>query len=92
MAGVQSYLHERVTGMSIIKSFTLEKHEQTIFDETNGEFLNKAFDHSRWNAKSFAVVNTITDMAPLIVIGYAGYQYLNDALNNRCYRCVLCLY
>lgn len=81
LAGVQSYLHERVAGMSIIKSFTLEKHEQKIFDETNGEFLNKALDHSRWNAKSFAVVNTITDMAPLIVIGYAGYQYLNDGLS-----------
>lgn len=81
LAGVQSYLHERVAGMSIIKSFTLEKHEQKIFDETNGEFLNKALDHSRWNAKSFAVVNTITDMAPLIVIGYAGYQYLQEDLS-----------
>lgn len=80
LAGVQSYLHERVAGMSIIKSFTLEKHEQQIFDETNGEFLNKALAHSRWNAKSFAVVNTITDMAPLIVIGFAGYQFLNDQL------------
>ena len=81
LAGVQSYLHERVAGMSIIKSFTLEKHEQKIFDETNGEFLNKALNHSRWNAKSFAVVNTITDMAPLIVIGYAGYQYLQGGLS-----------
>ncbi|EKB45505.1 Putative multidrug export ATP-binding/permease protein [Solibacillus isronensis B3W22] len=81
LAGVQSYLHERVAGMSIIKSFTLEKHEQKIFDETNGEFLNKALDHSRWNAKSFAVVNTITDMAPLIVIGYAGYQFLQGDLS-----------
>lgn len=81
LAGVQSYLHERVAGMSIIKSFTLEKHEQSIFDETNGEFLDKALDHSRWNAKSFAVVNTITDMAPLIVIGYAGYQFLQGDLS-----------
>ncbi|MER1957607.1 MAG: ABC transporter ATP-binding protein [Solibacillus sp.] len=80
LAGVQSYLHERVAGMSIIKSFTLEKHEQKIFDETNGEFLDKALAHSRWNAKSFAVVNTITEMAPLIVVGYAGYLYLNEGL------------
>ncbi|WP_431027970.1 ABC transporter ATP-binding protein [Lysinibacillus sp. LZ02] len=81
LAGVQSYLHERVTGMSIIKSFTLEKHEQAIFDETNGEFLNKALNHSRWNAKSFAVVNTITDIAPLLVIAYAGYQVIHDNLS-----------
>lgn len=81
LAGVQSYLHERVAGMSIIKSFTLEKHEQKIFDEANGEFLEKALDQTKWNAKSFAVVNTITDVAPLLVIAYAGYQVINDALS-----------
>ncbi|MFC9541286.1 ABC transporter ATP-binding protein [Lysinibacillus sp. NPDC056959] len=81
LAGVQSYLHERVAGMSIIKSFTLEKHEQKLFDEANGEFLEKALDHTRWNAKSFAVVNTITDVAPLLVIAYAGYQVINGPLS-----------
>jgi len=81
LAGVQSYLHERVAGMSIIKSFTLEKHEQKLFDEANGEFLEKALDHTRWNAKSFAVVNTITDVAPLLVIAYAGYQVINGDLS-----------
>ena len=80
LAGVQSYLHERVQGMSIIKSFTLEKHEQTIFDKANGEFLDKAVDHTKWNAKAFAVVNTITDVAPLLVIAYAGYQVINGNL------------
>lgn len=76
LAGVQSYLHERVQGMSVIKSFALEKNEQAIFDEANGEFLDKAVDHTRWNAKAFAVVNTITDVAPLLVIAYAGYQVI----------------
>ncbi len=81
LAGVQSYLHERVAGMSIIKSFTLEKHEQTLFDEANGEFLEKALDQTKWNAKSFAVVNTITDVAPLLVIAYAGYEVINGTLS-----------
>ncbi|MFJ7408806.1 MULTISPECIES: ABC transporter ATP-binding protein [unclassified Lysinibacillus] len=80
LAGVQSYLHERVAGMSIIKSFTLEKHEQKLFNEANGEFLEKALDQTKWNAKSFAVVNTITDVAPLLVIAYAGYQVINGQL------------
>ena len=80
LAGVQSYLHERVAGMSIIKSFALEQHEQKIFDETNGEFKKAALDHTKWNAKSFAVVNTITDVAPLLVIGYAGYQVIHGNL------------
>jgi len=80
LAGVQSYLHERVQGMSIIKSFTLEKHEQDVFAETNGNFLNKAIEHTRWNAKTFAVVNTITGIAPLIVVGYAGFQVIHGNL------------
>lgn len=80
LAGVQSYLHERVSGMSIIKSFTLEKHEQTIFDNTNDEFLEKSLNQTRWNAKSFAVVNTITDIAPLLVIAYAGYEVIQGNL------------
>lgn len=81
LAGVQSYLHERVQGMSIIKSFTLEKHEQSVFADTNGNFLNKALEHTRWNAKTFAVVNTITGIAPLIVVGYAGFQVIHGNLS-----------
>ncbi|MDJ0332152.1 ABC transporter ATP-binding protein [Planococcus sp. S3-L1] len=80
LANVQSYLHERVQGMSIIKSFALEKHEQKIFNDTNNQFLEKAIDHTKWNAKAFAVVNTITDVAPLLVIGYAGYQVIEGNL------------
>ena len=81
LADVQSYLHERVSGVSVIKSFALEDVEQERFNETNGNFLDKAIDHTRWNAKAFAVVNTITDVAPLLVIGYAGYQVINGNLS-----------
>ena len=81
LAHVQSYLHERVSGISIIKSFTLEKHEQKIFDKENSQFLDAALDHTKWNAKSFAVVNTITDIAPLLVIGYAGFEVINGNLS-----------
>jgi ATP-binding cassette, subfamily B, putative efflux pump len=80
LAGVQSYLHERVAGISVIKSFAIEDYEQTQFDQQNKNFLTKALDHTRWNAKAFAVVNTITDIAPLLVIGFSGYQVLQGSL------------
>lgn len=81
LAQVQSYLHERVAGMSIIKSFAIEDHEQTQFDQNNSHFLNRALIHTSWTAKAFAVVNTITDLAPLIVITYSGYQVINGNLS-----------
>jgi len=81
LANVQSYLHERIAGVSVIKSFALEEIEQKRFDETNEQFLDKAIDHTKWNAKAFAVVNTITDVAPLLVIAFAGYQVINGPLS-----------
>ncbi|MFD1739700.1 ABC transporter ATP-binding protein [Bacillus salitolerans] len=74
LANVQGHLHERVQGIPIIQGFALEDHEHKQFDVQNQHFLLKALEHTKWNAKTFAVVNTITDVAPLLVIGYAAYQ------------------
>lgn len=80
LAHVQGYLHERVGGMSLVQSFAIEDYEQEQFDRQNSHFLNKAIDHTKWNAKSFAWINTITDIAPIIVIGFAGYEVLQGNL------------
>ena len=80
LAEVQGYLHERVQGMAIIKSLAIEDYEQTQFDKHNNNFLNKAIIHTKWNAKAFAVVNTVTDIAPLLVIGYSSYQVIQGDL------------
>ncbi|WP_228027650.1 ABC transporter ATP-binding protein [Bacillus fonticola] len=80
LAEVQGFLHERVQGIPVIKSFAVEPIEQKNFGKYNANFLERALDHTRWNAKAFAVVNTITDIAPLIVIGYSGYQVIQENL------------
>ncbi|MCR9040186.1 ABC transporter ATP-binding protein [Bacillus sp. L381] len=80
LAQVQGHLHERVQGMPVIRSFAIEDYEQANFDEKNGHFLDKAIRHTNWNAKTFAVVNTITDLAPLLVIAFAGYFVINGPL------------
>jgi subfamily B ATP-binding cassette protein MsbA len=80
LAEVQSYLHERVQGMQVVKSFAIEEHEQTQFAKQNRNFLEKAIAQTRWNAKSFSAVNTITDIAPLIVIGFSAYQVIDGQL------------
>lgn len=81
LAHLQGHLHERVTGMSLIRSFALEDHESKQFAKENNHFLQKALAHTRWNANTFAVVNTVTDIAPLLVIAYAGYQVVGGVLS-----------
>ncbi len=80
LAQVQGHLHERVQGMPVTKSFALEDYEQGQFDQQNKNFWDKAIAHTSWNAKTFAVMNTITDLAPLLVIAVAGYLAITTGL------------
>src|SRR5690625_3946809 len=81
LAEVQGHLHERVQGIPVTRGFALEDYEQDQFDDRNKNFLNKALTHTSWNAKTFAVTNTITDLAPLLVIAFAGYQVITGNLS-----------
>ena len=81
LAEVQGHLHERVQGMPVIQSMAIEDYEQEQFQKQNKNFLSKALIHTSWNAKTFAVVNTITDVAPLLVIFYAGYSVVQGTLS-----------
>ncbi|MBM7645152.1 subfamily B ATP-binding cassette protein MsbA [Scopulibacillus daqui] len=82
LAEVQGHLHERVQGISVIKSFALEDYEQEQFAEKNKNFWQKALDHTSWNAKTFAVVNTVTDISPLLVIGVGSYLVISGDLKQ----------
>ncbi|ANS74094.1 multidrug ABC transporter ATP-binding protein [Paenibacillus yonginensis] len=80
LAGIQAYLHERMQGITVIRSFALERHEDQRFRGINGRYLDKALNQSRWNAWTFAITNTLTDIAPLLVIGYGGYHVIQGGL------------
>ncbi len=80
LAEVQGHLHERVQGVPVTRSFALEDYEQAQFDKRNSNFLDKALRHTDWNARTFAVTNTITDLAPLLVIAFAGYQVITGVV------------
>lgn len=81
LARLQGYLYERVNGMALIRSFALESHESKGFAKENNQFLDKALEHTRWNARTFSVVNTVTDIGPLFVIAYAGYQVIGGSMS-----------
>lgn len=80
LADLQGHLHERIQGISVIRAFHLEKDEKENFIDKNRHFLHKAIDHSKWLGKTFATINTITDLAPIIVICVAAYQVIVGGL------------
>ncbi|HDD3005257.1 TPA: SAV1866 family putative multidrug efflux ABC transporter [Staphylococcus aureus] len=80
LAEVQGFLHERVQGISVVKSFAIEDNEAKNFDKKNTNFLTSALKHTRWNAYSFAAINTVTDIGPIIVIGVGAYLAISGSI------------
>ncbi|HCZ2021126.1 TPA: SAV1866 family putative multidrug efflux ABC transporter [Staphylococcus aureus] len=80
LAEVQGFLHERVQGISVVKSFAIEDNEAKNFDKKNANFLTRALKHTRWNAYSFAAINTVTDIGPIIVIGVGAYFAISGSI------------
>lgn len=80
LAEVQGLLHERVQGISVVKSFAIEDNEAKNFDKKNTNFLTRALKHTRWNAYSFAAINTVTDIGPIIVIGVGAYLAISGSI------------
>lgn len=80
LAEVQGFLHERVQGISVVKSFAIEDNEAKNFDKKNTNFLTRALKHTRWNAYSFAAINTVTDIGLIIVIGVGAYLAISGSI------------
>ncbi|HCV6404608.1 TPA: SAV1866 family putative multidrug efflux ABC transporter [Staphylococcus aureus] len=80
LAEVQGFLHERVQGISVVKSFAIEDNEAKNFDKKNTNFLTRALKHTRWNAYSFAAINIVTDIGPIIVIGVGAYLAISGSI------------
>jgi ABC-type multidrug transport system fused ATPase/permease subunit len=80
LAELQGHLYERVNGIPVIKSFTLEEVEKDRFDEKNRVFLRRALSLTKWNALTNGIINTLTDIAPLAVLFFGAYQVMHHQL------------
>jgi len=80
LAEMQGYLNEHVVGIPVVKSFTLEQYEKKQFGIRNGKFLERALALTRWNALTNAIINTLTEIAPLLILFGGGYLVITKSL------------
>lgn len=63
-----------------LKVLRLKTMKRKTFDKKNTNFLTRALKHTRWNAYSFAAINTVTDIGPIIVIGVGAYLAISGSI------------
>lgn len=75
----QSFLLERIQGMFLVKMFD-KKQEKNKFDRENIELYKVSEEYSKWSGLTFAVISTLTDLAPLILILISSTFVLNGMI------------
>lgn len=73
---------EKLSGLSVVKSFVREKTEELNFFEHHRGYLDKVMYKTKVQATQMASTEFLTAAGPLVVIGYGGYRVItgNPAL------------
>ena len=81
MEDISGTVHERLSGMSIIQAYTLEKSGERQFFQDNRVYLTHRFANIKNNALAAALIGFLTSMAPVFVVWYGAAQVVHGYLS-----------
>lgn len=76
IAAMAGSVQERIVGNRVVHSFTSEKYEEETFDNDSTRLLNTSMRRVFLQSVNVTITNVITNLAPLIVTLYGGYQVI----------------
>ncbi len=79
LARMNSFLHERITGMRVVQLFNRESADQASLDEVNREYLEAHLRSITYYALFFPVVEVFTAIALALILWYGGFAVLAEA-------------
>jgi ATP-binding cassette subfamily B multidrug efflux pump len=80
LARINSFLQERITGMSVVQLFGREDHSASRFDEIGQDYLEAHLRSVRYYALFFPVIELLTSITLALIIFYGGGQVIQGAL------------
>ncbi|MCX5726166.1 MAG: ABC transporter ATP-binding protein [Candidatus Saganbacteria bacterium] len=80
-AQLTQILQETLSGASVVKSFTMEKHEVKRFTEQTEQGFHLSMKEGQIDATHKPVVNFLQVLAMVAVIWYGGYEVVTGGLN-----------
>ncbi|MBT8244860.1 MAG: ABC transporter ATP-binding protein [Winogradskyella sp.] len=82
LSGLSSFTQEQFSGISVIKSYTIEKTVNTDFEELSTENRQKQIDLSKVQALFFPLMILLIGVSNLLVIFIGGKQYIDGEIEN----------
>ena len=80
LARINAFLQERISGMSVLQLFRLERATRGRFEELNDDHLEAHLRSITYYALFFPVVELLASIALALIIWYGGGQALQGAL------------
>jgi ATP-binding cassette, subfamily B, multidrug efflux pump len=79
LARINSFLHERITGMQVVQLFNREEADAERLDEVNDDYLEAHLRSITYYALFFPVIEVFTAIALALIIWYGGLQIVAGA-------------
>ena len=80
LARINSYLHERITGIVVVKLFSREKHDERRHAEINQDYLEAHLRSITYYALFFPVIELFTAIALALIIWRGGATLLEGTV------------
>ncbi len=81
IATMSGNAQEKISGSRVVHAFTQEKNEERTFQRESEELFSKAMRRVYFQSMNMTTTGTLTQLAPLIVTMFGGYQVIHGALS-----------
>jgi ABC-type multidrug transport system fused ATPase/permease subunit len=81
IATMSGNAQEKISGSRVVHAFTQEKNEERTFQRESEELFSKAMRRVYFQSMNMTTTGTLTQLAPLIVTVFGGYQVIHGALS-----------
>ena len=80
LGGLNAFLNECISGISIIQIFNRERDEERRFSELNASYREANMPVIFWDASLYAIVEALSSIAVALIIWYGGGEIARGAI------------
>ncbi len=80
LGGLNAFLNECISGISIIQIFNRERDEERRFSELNASYRDANMPVIFWDASLYALVEALSSLAVALIIWYGGGEIIKGAI------------
>ena len=80
LGGLNAFLNECISGISIIQIFNRERDEERRFTALNASYRDANMPVIFWDASLYAIVEALSSIAVALIIWYGGGEIIRGAL------------